>query len=271
MRLFVSLRRRDRAFSPAPGRAALALCALLAFAAPALAQSAPGVSVNWGALAQAAAPSTGVAIDWSALDALGTKPAAAPGAVTLHPPPKPPATAAVTPPKPPAKPVAAAPKAPVAPAIAGFAPRAVSPPPPPAAPAIASLAPRAVAVPPPPPAKTAVVPAAAPALVPGKTAMLRFAKGQSDIPADGRDMLNAVAAQLAANTRQRLQLVAYASAGSNGDTVEARRIALARAVQLRTYLIDKGVQSVRMDVRALGNSSVSDGPADRVDFVIVER
>ena len=101
--------------------------------------------------------------------------------------------------------------------------------------------------------------------------MLRFAKGQTDVPADGQDLLDAVAAQLAANGKLRLQLVAYASGGASGDDpLEARRLALSRAVQLRAYLIEKGVQSVRMDVRALGNRNAGDGPPDRVDLVVAD-
>ncbi len=114
------------------------------------------------------------------------------------------------------------------------------------------------------------MPAAAPAALPGKAAMLRYAAGQSDLPADQRGTIDALAAQLAGNPKLRLQLLAYAS-GAGDDPVEARRLSLTRAVALRTYLIDKGVQSVRMDVRALGNRDVGDGPADRVDLVIVDR
>lgn len=249
MRLFVQIR-----------VAALALGAAFALGGTAIAQQstspAPGVSVDWKALGQPAAPGGGLAIDWSALDALTPASPGAPGAIVLHPPPTP-RIAVVAPPIPPAKPVLAAPK-PVAPVVA------VVPPRPPAPPRTENS--------PPSPGTGAAIPAAAPALVPGKTAMLRFAKGQSDVPADGQGLLNTVVAQLAANDRLRLQLVAYASASGSGDDAdEGRRLALARAVQLRAYLIEKGVQSVRMDVRALGSRDVGDGPADRVDLVLVGR
>ena len=100
--------------------------------------------------------------------------------------------------------------------------------------------------------------------------MLRFAKGQTDVPADSRDLLGAIAAELAGNPRLRLQLAAHASASAD-DPVEARRLSLTRAVQLRSYLIDKGVASVRIDVRALGSRDLGDGPPDRVDLMLVER
>ena len=43
-------------------------------------------------------------------------------------------------------------------------------------------------------------------------------------------------------------------------------MSLSRALAVRAYLIDQGVRSTRMDVRALG-SKVGDGPADRVDVL----
>lgn len=293
MRLFAHIRCRDRAGGSRPLRpAALAFGALLALGEAALAQSSTGVSVNWNALTPPAAPASGVAVDWKALDALHSAQPGAPAPVALRPPPQPsdaapasglavdwnaldvlrpapaaapatialrppapPRVAVVTPPKPPEKPAVAAPK-PVTPALA-------------TAPRLAPAAPRAESAPPSPSA-TAAIPAAAPALMPGRVSMVRYAKGQSDLPPDERDLVNSVAAQLAANGKVRLQLIAFAS-GSGDDAVEARRIALARAIQLRAYLIEKGVQSVRMDVRALGNSNAGDGPADRVDLVIVDR
>jgi outer membrane protein OmpA-like peptidoglycan-associated protein len=67
----------------------------------------------------------------------------------------------------------------------------------------------------------------------------------------------------------RLQIVAYATGGDESGS-QARRLSLSRALAVRSYLIDQGVRSTRMDVRALGNRS-SDGPTDRVDIVLVRR
>jgi len=35
-------------------------------------------------------------------------------------------------------------------------------------------------------------------------------------------------------------------------------------------LIEKGVHSFRMDVRALGNRNEDNGPADRVDLILLD-
>jgi len=64
-----------------------------------------------------------------------------------------------------------------------------------------------------------------------------------------------------------VQLLAYAE-GSADTASQARRLSLSRALAVRAYLIDLGVRSTRMDVRALGPKT-DDGPADRVDVVVV--
>lgn len=67
----------------------------------------------------------------------------------------------------------------------------------------------------------------------------------------------------------RVQLLAYAS-GTDETASQARRLSLSRALAVRSFLINEGVRSTRMDVRALGNQAEG-GPADRVDAVLVER
>jgi outer membrane protein OmpA-like peptidoglycan-associated protein len=124
-----------------------------------------------------------------------------------------------------------------------------------------------------PPAQTAAaniaIPVAAPASIPGRISAVRFEAGVSEIPASAQPTLDAIAARLIANDTTHLQLVAYAS-GTGDDPIEARRISLARAVAVRAYLIEKGVHSFRMDVRALGNRNEDNGPADRVDLILLD-
>jgi len=62
-----------------------------------------------------------------------------------------------------------------------------------------------------------------------------------------------------------------AFAAGNAETAsQARRLSLSRALAVRSFLIDKGIESTRMDVRALG-TKFEDGPPDRVDILIVTR
>lgn len=67
----------------------------------------------------------------------------------------------------------------------------------------------------------------------------------------------------------RVQLLAYAE-GSAETASQARRLSLSRALAVRSFLINEGVRSTRMDVRALGNK-IESGPADRVDAVLIAR
>ena len=62
--------------------------------------------------------------------------------------------------------------------------------------------------------------------------------------------------------------MAYA-AGTDAEASQARRLALSRALVVRSYLIEQGIGSARMDVRALGKKIEGDGPADRVDLVLI--
>ncbi len=65
---------------------------------------------------------------------------------------------------------------------------------------------------------------------------------------------------------QRLLLQAFA--GAPGDkSSEARRLSLKRALSVRQVLIDSGVPSERIDVRAMGGTT-DGGTADRVDVII---
>lgn len=105
--------------------------------------------------------------------------------------------------------------------------------------------------------------------VEGRLGEIPFAAGAAELPADGKGVLDKAAAQIKNDDSARLQIVAYASGGDDSGS-QARRLSLSRALAVRSYLIDQGVRSTRMDVRALGNRS-SNGPADRVDILVVHR
>lgn len=165
------------------------------------------------------------------------------------------------------------------------APPPVAPPPPVAAPPV--VAPVA-AVPPPPPVVAVVPPppvvAPAPAaplqlaaVAPPVTSSLRkgdnlsvlFASESEHLPDSARGDLEKLAQKLERDEGLTLQLLAYA-AGDEANASKARRLSLTRALKVRTYLMELGVRSTRIEVRALGNK-IEGGPADRVDVVLGNR
>jgi len=198
-------------------------------------------------------------------EAMAEKPAAR-ATVTAPPPPKPTAPAVTAE----AKPRTPAVKAPEP-------PRA---PPPPALPTAAAPAP--AKTPPAPPAKETQVAAAtagpAPSAPPpapsaqgagGEVVRVPFEANQSALPASATGGLDALIAKLRKDDSLRVQLLAYAD-GDEDNANKARRLSLSRALAVRAYLIDKQIQSTRMDVRALGNRT-KEAPKDRVDVVLVSR
>ena len=93
---------------------------------------------------------------------------------------------------------------------------------------------------------------------------VRFSNGQSDIPAQAQAALDTLAARLL-SSRERVRLAAFS--GKTGDySSNARRLSLARALAIRSYLVSKGVAIDRVDVLAFGGAS--DGIGDRVDVLV---
>ncbi|RKQ70268.1 OmpA family protein [Oceanibaculum indicum] len=98
---------------------------------------------------------------------------------------------------------------------------------------------------------------------------LSFGFNQAEMDEAARTQLQAVAKRLQDNESLRVQLLAYAG-GEGVSSSQARRLSLSRALAVRSQLIEQGIRSTRMDVRALGDTD-KDGPADRVDIRIVDR
>jgi len=164
---------------------------------------------------------------------------------------------------------------------------AVPPPPPPPPPAETDMANAGAEIPPPPPPPSAggeEAGAASPespstqvaTLTPekavgtgGKPMPVTFAEGSAVLGDSAKEALAAVAKTMTGDSELRLQIVAYAT-GSDDNASQARRLSLSRALAVRSYLIDNGIRSTRMDVRALGNKYDS-GPGDRVDLVVVNQ
>ncbi|MBS27735.1 MAG: hypothetical protein CL566_02245 [Alphaproteobacteria bacterium] len=188
-------------------------------------------------------------------------PAPQPTVVQIPPP------APATPPAPAATPPAAAPAPPAATASTPPPPAIpagpeVAPPPPPAAPAASDRAPASA----PPPTQTA---ARTDAPADGDETRVLFEPGSANLSDAAKASLNTLASQLKADSEVRVQLQAYA-AGTDESAPDARRLSLSRALKVRSHLIDQGVRSTRMDVRALGVKAEG-GPSDRVDAVIFRR
>jgi len=86
------------------------------------------------------------------------------------------------------------------------------------------------------------------------------------VPLSTKDALDKLAKQLILNEKQRVTLIAYASAA--GDQVStARRVSLSRALSVRAYLIDAGVNNLRINVQAEGDKNPGGDP-DRVDLFV---
>ena len=96
---------------------------------------------------------------------------------------------------------------------------------------------------------------------------VRFRSGSSVLTRDDERRLK-VMVQSLAPTETRLQLKAYAEATGN-DTSKARRLSLSRALAVRSFLIENGLRSTRIDVRALGIARDGGAP-DRVDIVTMD-
>lgn len=75
--------------------------------------------------------------------------------------------------------------------------------------------------------------------------------------------IDSATAELNKNPSRRLLIQSFAT----GNRADARKLSLSRALAVRSYLMDKGIQPTRVDVRAMGNEN-DGGAADRVDLVI---
>jgi outer membrane protein OmpA-like peptidoglycan-associated protein len=184
-----------------------------------------------------------------------------PPPILVSPPAPPPATLAPPPvpqlPGPPAMP----------PAAAGAQPEAPPPQPgaasPPAAPALPPPETPQVATLPPESRDTTPVPAAPEALPRPAAIRILYAADATELPKAARKDLDGLAVWLQANPDVRVQIVGYASATSATGS-DARRRSLFRTLAVRTYLVENGVLSTRMDVRALGDRTDTE-PKDRVE------
>jgi outer membrane protein OmpA-like peptidoglycan-associated protein len=66
----------------------------------------------------------------------------------------------------------------------------------------------------------------------------------------------------------KLQIQSFASPTDN-EPISARKVSLSRALAVRSWLLDKGLEPRRMEVRALGLETDRD-PLDRLDMVLID-
>lgn len=114
-----------------------------------------------------------------------------------------------------------------------------------------------------PAAKPAMKPARIEASEPSLLARIAFAPLGSEVSSAGAGALDALARRLRSEPGARIQIIAFAAAGS--EDLSARRIALERSLAVRSYLMKRGVGGERMTVRAL--ESPAGEAAERVDLL----
>ncbi|MCP1272069.1 hypothetical protein NKW43_00075 [Gluconobacter albidus] len=95
-----------------------------------------------------------------------------------------------------------------------------------------------------------------------------FPSGSEALNADSLKTLQAYGAELSHHPEERVVLIAHATLPGD-DVSMPRRIALARALAVRSIFIHAGVATTRLYPRALGRPDAGDSaPADRLDVVI---
>jgi len=100
-------------------------------------------------------------------------------------------------------------------------------------------------------------------------AVLVFSEGQADLPATTEANLKMLLDHVSKDETWHIQLLAYASDAQN-NVSQTRRLSLARALSVRSFLMDQSVASTRIEVRALGNQN-DGGEPDRVDAILIRR
>lgn len=97
-----------------------------------------------------------------------------------------------------------------------------------------------------------------------------FNAEESNLSAATEEQLAVLAEGLKAAPENRYVILnSYASGGEEGARM-ARRVSLTRGLAVRKFLIEEGVSSTRIEVKALGNN-VDGGPPDRVDAILSSR
>ena len=126
-----------------------------------------------------------------------------------------------------------------------------------------------MAAPPPPTQTAALTPLPRPSgTSTNPSTRIAFVGDAAALPESAKGDLKKIAGALGQDSALRIQVLAYANVGD--DAQKARRLSLTRALAVRSYLIEQGVGSTRIDVKPLGNAAEG-GPSDRVDILMLSR
>ena len=98
---------------------------------------------------------------------------------------------------------------------------------------------------------------------------IAYGTGDSNVPERAHENLRILAGRMVNNPDLRVEFIAYAS-DPEESVSRSRRLSLARAVNVRKMLLDSGVDSSRVNLRALGEQS-GDGDPDRIDVFVTTR
>lgn len=97
---------------------------------------------------------------------------------------------------------------------------------------------------------------------------IAFAKDSSVLSDKAKEELVGVIDFLKQSPDIRVQIQAFSYA-KNQTKSDARRMSLSRGLVIRSYLTEKGIKPVRLDIRALGDNT-DKTPIDRVDIVLLD-
>ena len=97
------------------------------------------------------------------------------------------------------------------------------------------------------------------------TRTVSFGKDKTDLTDDAKSDLTDVADKVK-QSQGSVRIVAYAG-GTPEQSSVAKRISLSRALQIRAFLITKGVNQLNINVQALGRE-VPSGDSERADVFV---
>jgi len=92
---------------------------------------------------------------------------------------------------------------------------------------------------------------------------------ETEVPLSLKEKLSGLAGKVKKDDNLRLTIVSYA-AGTEQQSSTARRVSLARALAVRSFLIEQGgIDSLRINVQSMGNKNPG-GPAERADIFLIK-